>query len=63
METTHIGMTVFSRYPTPNGRNPPSRLYMNPGLTKCMIPKTIKKRRIAIDTLWVLNVYFVKTIG
>jgi hypothetical protein len=34
IEITQIGMTVLCLYPTPNGLNPPSWLYKNPGLIK-----------------------------
>jgi hypothetical protein len=34
MAITHTGTTVLLRNPNPNGRNPPSLLYANPGFKK-----------------------------
>ena len=59
MAVTHIGITVLCLYPTPNGRNPPSSLYINDGCSQCMEPKRRTNNIIEIVSLCICKNRFV----
>jgi len=46
---SHIGITVFFVFPTPNGRKLPSLLYKKFGLIKTNVPNKIKYIEIATE--------------
>lgn len=48
-----MGITVLCLYPTPNGLNPPSSLYINLGFVTCIIAINIKNIKIEIFILFV----------
>lgn len=46
-----MGITVLCLYPKPNGRKPPSLLYINEGFMICTKVKDNKNKKMAIFTL------------
>jgi len=52
MAITHTGTTVLFRNPRPNGLNPPSALYANPGFKKWNIENITRNNTIATLTLF-----------
>ncbi len=51
MATNQMGITVFCLYPTPNGLNDPSGLYIIAGFNMCTDVNKMINMAIANDTL------------
>ena len=58
----HIGITVLSRYPTPNVRKPPFSVYINPGFVIWTPVNNKIKNRMATLNLWFRRNSFIQFI-
>jgi len=62
IDAIHIGITVLSRYPTPNVRKPPFSVYINPGFVIWTPVNNKIKNRMATLNLWFRRNSFIPLI-